>query len=210
MAILQMERGQAREYGGHGNKDLLIAEADKGEAVVILPSTLYVEKVLDFLSTSGATPTNFNLNSFNQEVCLAIRHSKCVIQDQKIREELYDIVIRVLCTPNQIDSAVLYAKHIPKDVEKLSIHPLMKVGSGKHHRVFVYQARKNTKCGILDNDDIRALKGTTGVTVLIPTIAGVCDRLPEDLVVGVAEVTRERNKRYKVREAHFRNGYING
>ena len=81
---------------------LLIAQADKGEASVILSETAYVEKVHAFLSQSGAIQKTFSIDYRNRKVRKAIREAKLIIPDEKTREKLYVMHVAIPALYGQI------------------------------------------------------------------------------------------------------------
>ena len=54
---------------------MVLAKADKGDAIVILTSKQYNEKMLSFLQSSNATRTTFGLKRHNDEVKAAIKNT---------------------------------------------------------------------------------------------------------------------------------------
>ena len=50
------------------NSNLVIAKADKGETLVILPRLVYVNRIHQFLEQSGATPMRYKFTEGNEAI----------------------------------------------------------------------------------------------------------------------------------------------
>ena len=60
------------------DEGLVLVNADKGEALIIMNRSAYVDRVLKFLEDSGAVPVQFSVQSYNGTTRTAIKSSTIV------------------------------------------------------------------------------------------------------------------------------------
>ena len=69
---------------------LIMAKADKGEALVLITKDQYEQKLLDFLHQAGASPTDYKFSTQNESIRGKIRKAQFLITGpQKSRERFY-------------------------------------------------------------------------------------------------------------------------
>ena len=69
---------------------LIMAKADKGEALVLMTKDQYEQKLLDFLHQAGASPMDYKFSIHNESIRGKIRKAQFLITGlQKSRERFY-------------------------------------------------------------------------------------------------------------------------
>ena len=72
----------------------VLVKTDKGEALVALTSTEYHQKMVSFLTSSGAVPSTLNYNSYNKSIRQAVHDSKFILPDQNVQDAVLAMNLR--------------------------------------------------------------------------------------------------------------------
>lgn len=67
----------------------VLVKADKGEALIALSSSEYHSKILNFLHTSGANPSNLNYDSYIRSIRQGIHSSQFVLQNKNQKDKVF-------------------------------------------------------------------------------------------------------------------------